>query len=332
MATRSVCISLVALAMLPGWNPAPPPDDWGRYRARFVAAEGRVVDTGNGGVSHSEGQGFGLLLAEAHGDRETFDRLWAWTKANLRTRGDRLFAWKWVPGQGVTDANNATDGDLLIAWALLRGSTRWKAPELRDEALAIGETLLSRLQRTRGGWSYLLPGAAGFEHADGDVVNPSYMIFPAYDALGAATKRPEWKRLADSGLALTERARFGRHALPPDWLKLGDRLEPAPGWPARFGFDAVRVPLYLMAGERPAKALAPYQAYWRAVGRPAWVSLDDGAVAPFSASPGVKAIAEAALAYPQRPAAAPPLDDTSDYYSASLLLLSRAWLETRGRP
>ena len=68
--------------------------------------------------------------------------------------------------------------------------------------------------------------------------NASYMIFPAYDALGQATRRPEWKRLADSGLALAERGRFGRHGLPPDWLKLGERLAPAPGWPARFGFDA----------------------------------------------------------------------------------------------
>ena len=37
--------------------------DWAAYRDRFVLADGRVVDDGNGGISHSEGQGYGLLLA-----------------------------------------------------------------------------------------------------------------------------------------------------------------------------------------------------------------------------------------------------------------------------
>ncbi len=38
---------------------------WSEFRTRFLTADGRVVDTGNQGVSHSEGQGYGLLLAAA---------------------------------------------------------------------------------------------------------------------------------------------------------------------------------------------------------------------------------------------------------------------------
>ena len=35
--------------------------EWLAFRNRFIAPEGRVVDTGNGGVSHSEGQGYAML-------------------------------------------------------------------------------------------------------------------------------------------------------------------------------------------------------------------------------------------------------------------------------
>ena len=38
---------------------------WLSFRGRFLVQDGRVVDTGNQGVSHSEGQGYSLLLAAA---------------------------------------------------------------------------------------------------------------------------------------------------------------------------------------------------------------------------------------------------------------------------
>ena len=37
--------------------------EWRAYLAKFVTPDGRVVDNANGGVSHSEGQGYGLLFA-----------------------------------------------------------------------------------------------------------------------------------------------------------------------------------------------------------------------------------------------------------------------------
>ncbi|MET0374182.1 MAG: glycosyl hydrolase family 8, partial [Rhizorhabdus sp.] len=67
--------------------PAPrrSPSAWDEFKRRFVLPEGRIADTGNGGISHSEGQGYGLVLAEAAGDRATFDRLLGWTEATLAT-------------------------------------------------------------------------------------------------------------------------------------------------------------------------------------------------------------------------------------------------------
>jgi endoglucanase len=93
---------------------------WRDYKSRFISEQGRVIDTANGGISHSEGQGYGMLLAVAADDRAGFDALWGWTRANLMVRDDELIAWRWEPDKrpAVADMNDAADGDLLVAWAL----------------------------------------------------------------------------------------------------------------------------------------------------------------------------------------------------------------------
>jgi endoglucanase len=87
--------------------------DWEAYRSRFVEDNGRVVDTANGNISHSEGQGYGLLLALAAADRRSFEQIWNFTFTELLIRDDGLAAWKWDPNgkPRVTDRNNASDGD-----------------------------------------------------------------------------------------------------------------------------------------------------------------------------------------------------------------------------
>jgi endoglucanase len=126
----------------------PQKDAWRAYKARFVTAQGRVVDTANGLVSHSEGQGYGMLLAVAADDRDSFERIWGWTRANLFIRNDALAAWRWEPDKrpAIADVNNASDGDLLIAWALVEAATAWPDPSYRVAArrmaLDIGRKLV----------------------------------------------------------------------------------------------------------------------------------------------------------------------------------------------
>ncbi|MNR69433.1 hypothetical protein D3C85_1946670 [compost metagenome] len=51
------------------------------------------------------------------------------------------------------------------------------------------------------------------------------------------------------------------------------------------------------------------------------------------AAPGMRAVARAALAYPNvSDLRLPELDDTQDYYSASLLMLTRMMIEERKIP
>jgi Endoglucanase Y len=59
------------------------------YKALFIDG-GRVIDTGNGDVSHSEGQGYGMLFAIAADDKATFDALWQWTKSTLMRKDGLL--------------------------------------------------------------------------------------------------------------------------------------------------------------------------------------------------------------------------------------------------
>ena len=138
---------------------------WSQYKKSFVSQKGRVIDSGNNSISHSEGQGYAMLLAISFDDQKTFQNLWHWTKRNLQIRQDQLFAWKWDPKfNSVTDQNNATDGDILIAWALLKASQKWKNPHYLKEANKILKSIKEKLIRQISLGIILLPGAYGFEN------------------------------------------------------------------------------------------------------------------------------------------------------------------------
>lgn len=307
---------------------------WLAYKARFVATTGRVVDTGNARISHSEGQGWGMLLAQAYDDRPTFLKMWKWTDASLGGEGTSLHPWRWVPesGTAVPDPNNASDGDILIAWALDRAGRRWGAPEMVEAARVIAVEIGRDLITSKGGRTVLLPGRIGFIDDRGVVVNLSYYVFPAFDSLARLAPGPNWRRLRQDGLDLIDDARFGRWGLPPDWLRLtpAGRIEPAAGWPARFGYDAIRIPLYLIwSGLGKPERLAAFRAFWRQYRnerkQPSWTDFSDNKVAPYPASAGFTAVAELVEAVLT---AAPPanatamISDANDYYSSSLVLLA----------
>lgn len=311
--------------------------DWQLYKQRFMTDAGRIVDTGNGGISHSEGQGFAMLLAAAHDDRKAFDLIWNWTSANLQQRDDKLHVWRWkpdLPGH-VDDPNNATDGDLLIAWALARAARDWDDAIYGQPALALARGMRGELLRKVAGHSILLPGSVGFEFPERVVVNPSYFVLPAYAALAELDPSPVWPALEKSALALIGQARFGQWQLPPDWLELSPGGEPdlAQGFATRFGYEAVRIPLYMLwAGYGEIDNFADYWRSFAGAGRlPPWTDLKSGEQADYDASPGIKAIAAmVGASFSGEPVSLPSLDEEQDYYSASLLLLAKtAWRESR---
>ncbi len=221
-----------------GTRPADWMAGWRQFRDRFITPAGRVVDVANKSVSHSEGQGYAMLFAVAAGDRKTFDRVWGWTRATLQTRpDDALLSWRWVPDTSdnggdagrVDDPNNATDGDLLVAWALARAEAVWSDPGYRDSAERLAADVLRLTVLERDGVLMMLPGAHGFRREGAVILNPSYYVFPAIDALGMLTGAVIWQRLSSDGADLIEAARFGRWKLPPDWLLVRYQEADPPG-------------------------------------------------------------------------------------------------------
>lgn len=302
-------------------------ENWRLYKQNFIS-QGRVIDNGNQQISHSEGQGYGMLLAEINNDRATFDELWAWTQKNLYREDTGLFAWRYNPEQHQeSDRNDATDGDLLIGWALLRAGKRWDNADYISASEKIQGALLSKAVVTWGGKTVMLPGTFGFQHKEFINLNPSYFIFPAWQDFYTHSHRAKWKTLITDGLSLLDTMRFGTHKLPTDWVMMNKKGEVAPAtdWPARFSFDAVRIPLYLNWYQRNLAQNAIFKAYWStqpSLNTPAWVDVTSNDVAEYPLPPGMMAVRNFSVGNQYN--AGGFLTAQEDYFSSSLKLLTYA--------
>ncbi|HXC29543.1 MAG TPA: glycosyl hydrolase family 8 [Stellaceae bacterium] len=306
--------------------------EWLKFRDRFVGDDGRVRDSGNKNISHTEGQGVAMLFAETFDDHATFDHVWNWTRDKLRQHDGALFSWRWDPDakNPIADPNNATDGDVLIAWALARATQRWRTPAYAAEARPIIAAIREKLIVSAAGGLVLLPGADGFMRKDGTVIiNPSYYVYPALETFPRLDPSPKWARLRYDGLRLLAKARFGTWNLPPDWITIdaAGKLSPSADPPPRFGYNAIRIPLYLVWGhEATRQRLAAEMRFWDGFGDkpvPAWVDVTNGAVAPFPAPSGFQAIIDLVRArLGGKAVPLPQIADADDYYSASLILLA----------
>jgi endoglucanase len=298
---------------------------WTQWRDRFVSPEGRVVDTGNGRISHSEGQSYGLILALRAGDREAFERIAKWTETTLGRPDMALHSWKYDPRQAVpvADPNNATDGDLVIAWALALAGQRWSQPAWLERAAQIRAAIRSHCVVSRFGRQLLLPGIVGFDDPGQVVLNPSYFVWPALDHFAKLDGAAAWGGVIRDCEAITRLSRFGVHHLPTDWVVVTakDEVAPAPAKPPRFSYDAIRIPLYAVVGGR-AGLVQPVADWWQSCLAqhrpiPAWIDAVTGEEANYPLSNGGAAIAARLVG------GTPPAVLDTDYFSASLQMLAR---------
>ena len=195
----------------------------------YVAGDGRVVRHDQGGDTVSEGQAYAMLLAVAERDEERFDRVWTWTRDQLR-RPDGLLSWRWADGR-VTDREAAADADLDAARALMLAAKRFDEPRYAEDGRALGravsehETAQSVL--VAGPWTQ-------------DVVNPSYWSPRAFAAIERVDLNEPTRRFTDQLTA---------DALPPDWAQVRSwgavPTGPPSGGDAIYSYDAVRLPIRL---------------------------------------------------------------------------------------
>lgn len=310
--------------------------EWAAYREKFVSPEGRVIDNANGNISHSEGQGYGLLLAVEAGDAGGFASIWRWTVDHLRKRPDALFAWKWDPTrQQVADLNNASDGDILIAWALAKAAKAWGRADYEAEARKILKAIGSKVVAGSAHGTLLLPAVSGFGAADqpgGPVVNLSYWIFAAFRDFARLDPRTDWEGLRQSGYRLLDASRFGVSRLPAEWTAVGGAAPvPAQAFVPQFGYGAVRIPLYLAQDpDAPRDSLARFAGAF-AASSPAVVGVGAGGVAEPMHGVGYRMVFALARCVVRDEVVPPELIATRDtfYYPETLRLLCISVIQQR---
>ncbi|QAV23096.1 glycosyl hydrolase family 8 [Proteus hauseri] len=298
---------------------------WQQFKARYITDDGRVIDSANQNISHSEGQGYGMLMAVMSNDRETFTKLWHWTRTSLY-RGDLgLFKWRYEPenSEHTPDPNNATDGDILIAWALLKAGEKWNDESYLSASDSIQHAILEHTLINAQNYTMLLPGINGFKTPEEITINPSYFIFPAWKDFYRHSDDLRWKQLINDGQSLLRNMQFGDYQLPTDWVSLqaDGKIMPSEKWPARFSFDAIRIPLYL-AWAHDELALQPFIQYWQQFDRyttPAWVSIDGKEKAEYNLTPGMQAVRDLTMKAVIEDV---DLSKDTDYYSSALHLLA----------
>jgi endoglucanase len=225
-------------------------ESWKAYVARFIEADGRVVDHKGGGVSTSEGQAYAMLRAVWLRDRAVFDKTYAWGRRHLNAgaRTDRLWAWKWertADGRGkVVDPAFASDADQDVALALILAFRTWKDERYRQDAGATLADLWKLATIEVRDRRFLL---AGDKLCEGRTcrLNPSYCAPYAYRIFAAHDPGRAWHRLVESSYFVLESAAdLTSTRLPPDWIRLDTttgRLGLPGGKDGSFSYDAIRV-------------------------------------------------------------------------------------------
>lgn len=295
-----------------------PPPAVGQFLATYVRPDGRVWRPDQGGDTVSEGQAYGLLLAEVAGRDDLFGRIWQWTHDHLQ-RPDGLFAWHADAAGHILDPGSASDADLLIAWALLRYQGAGAARLHQDGKQVAGAILAHEVSIIGPAKTPVLtagPWAAG----QPATLDPSYWSLPALTGLARLTGNPEWLQIADGAVTLTAKLTRNGAQLPPDWA--GMTADGAVYPEAQYGLDAQRTVVWFAASCVPqARTLAAR--WWRLLrlrGRSSALTLSlDGAI-----------ITPAANALPLVAAAAAA--DAAGAVGASRRLLSQATSQQRHHP
>lgn len=227
----------------------------------YVRPDGRVNRPDQGGDTVSEGQAYGLLLAEVAGRPATFGRIWEWTRTHLQLPSG-LFAYHANAAGHLLSREAASDADLLMAWALLRYQGPGAQARHRDGKRVAAAVLADEV--TTGPDGSLVLAAGPWATGRPASLDPSYWALPALTGLGRLTGNTKWQRLAADSVRLADRLTGGGRMLPPDWAKLtasGELApEPAPDGSqpqTEYGLDAQRTVAWFAASCDPrARGLA----------------------------------------------------------------------------
>jgi endoglucanase len=271
-----------------------------RFLTGYVSGDGRVLRRDQGGDIVSEGQAYGMLVAEIASRPAVAQRIWAWTRRHL-LRPDGLLAFHATATGHVLDSASATDADTLAAFALLRyqgaGAARMHADGRR-----LATAVLAR-ETVRDAAGRLVPVAGSWAHGPPAIVDPSYWMPGVFDELGRLTGDARWGEVSATTVGVVARSTHEGTSLPSDWGALaGSDLTPTPApngsAGVQYGLDAQRLPIWF-ATSCSAHARTVAGSWWRILngsGRSAALALTlDGSVLNGQTNP-VPLLAAAAAA------------------------------------
>jgi len=232
---------------------------WSTYKSDILE-EGtlRALDKSQNNLTTSEGQSYTMIRALWMDDKETFDKVWQWTKYNMQ-REDKLISWRFGEKSngeyGIQTEqggqNTATDADVDIAYALVMASTRWKeAGYLYDSQSMIKSIWQKEVVRVNGD-PVLVSNDIERMNKDSVLVNPSYFAPYAYRIFAKIDPENDWKALIDSSYSISFASADSNldtktsSGLVPNWVRI-DRetgvLFADETQSTDYGYDAFRTP------------------------------------------------------------------------------------------
>jgi endo-1,4-beta-D-glucanase Y len=199
---------------------------WTEWTSSFLQAGRVTAPASNGPLADIETMG--LLQAAYMDDQATFDRMWAWTKANLIEPTGLLSA---GPGVSAT-AGPGTQAD--AAEALAFAARRWNDGAYQGDALALMQAIWDHETQVIGGTRLAVAGTRPIDRAGRLLVDLSGLAPNAYRIFAAADPRHDWASVIEGtyrllGQLSTSVAFGGAAGVTPHWATIDpDSGRPAP--------------------------------------------------------------------------------------------------------
>jgi endo-1,4-beta-D-glucanase Y len=185
-----------------------------------------------------EAQGFAMIAVAYMGDKETFDKLYAYYKAKCLFCG--MMEWKQTCNAGE-GGSSATDGDVDVACGLVVANWQWPDGGYAEKAKSVISNL-KKLVVNCNGVSALCAGCGtsgnygGCGQTDISYYEPAFFRYFAQ-----LTGDASWTKLADDTHIIRDAGANKSTGLVPDWQTAAGSPG-AGGQKGYYSFDAIRVP------------------------------------------------------------------------------------------
>lgn len=202
----------------------------GQYRVKFDNASETV----------SEGIAYGLLIAAYAADKDLFDGLWAYYKAN--SNGNGVMNWKINGCSGATGQNGAADAEIDAAMALIVAEHQWPSSTSPYDYGSEANTLISAIESTEihpSSYQLINGDAWGFGN---NCRNPSYQAPAYYKVYAEHTGNNSWtNNMVPAAYTLINNNVNGSTGLVSNWSDPSGSANGCNG-PNEYGYDACRSP------------------------------------------------------------------------------------------